>query len=173
MTGWDISFRELEVDDLRLMHEWLQRPHVRRWWDKHETYDDVAAHYVPSIEGRRPTDLNLILLDDRPVGFIQKYVVSDHPEYAARVGVGAGVAGVDLFLADEELTGQGLGTRVLDAFVRDVVFANAGVTACIADPDVRNTASIRAFEKAGFHRVGEFFDPSDGERHALVRLERV
>jgi RimJ/RimL family protein N-acetyltransferase len=61
---------------------------------------------------------------------------------------------------------------VLRAFVCDVVFASPEVTACIADPDTRNAASIRAFEKAGFRRVGEFFEPSDGQMHALVRLER-
>ena len=155
------------------MHEWLQREHVRRWWDEHETYGDVARHYLPAIEGRRPVELYLILLDDQPIGFIQSYLLSDFPEFAARIGVGAGVAGVDLFLAETGLTGKGLGTEVLRRFVRDVVFANPDVTACIADPDVRNAASIRAFEKAGFQRVGEFLEPGDGRLHALVRLERV
>jgi aminoglycoside 6'-N-acetyltransferase len=168
----NVSFRPLRRADLRLMYEWLRREHVRRWWDKHETYEDVAEHYLPAIEGRKPTDLYVILLDDRPIGFIQSYVVADHPEYATRVGVGAGVGGVDLFIAEEELIGKGLGTEVLRSFVRDVVFADPATTGCIADPDVRNAASIRAFEKAGFRRVGEFFDPSDGEMHALVRLDR-
>jgi RimJ/RimL family protein N-acetyltransferase len=167
-----IGFRPLERADLRLMHEWLQRPHVRRWWDEHSTYEDVVEHYLPAIEGRRPVDLYLILLDERPVGFVQRYLAVDHPDFAALVGVGAGVAGVDLFLAEEELTGKGLGTEVLRRFARDVVFAKPDVTACIADPDTRNEASIRAFEKAGFRRTGDFFDPSDGQMHALVRLER-
>ena len=167
-----VGFRPLRQADLRLMFEWLRREHVRRWWDDHETYDDVVEHYLPSLEGRKPTDLYLILLDERPVGFIQTYLVADHPEYAELVGVGAGVSGVDLFIADEELTGKGLGPEVLRQFVNDVVFAEPATIACIADPDLRNTASIRAFEKAGFRPVGEFFDPSDGERHALVRLER-
>jgi aminoglycoside 6'-N-acetyltransferase len=168
----DLRFRPLSESDLSLMHEWLQREHVRRWWEQHESFEDVAEHYLPSIEGRRAVDLYLILLDGRPVGFIQAYRLADHPDFAALVGLGAGVAGVDLFIGDEELTGKGLGTDVLRAFVRDVVFAEPGTTACIADPDVRNAASIRAFEKAGFRRAGEFLDPSDGERHALVRLDR-
>jgi aminoglycoside 6'-N-acetyltransferase len=154
------------------MYEWLRREHVRRWWDERESYEDVARHYLPAIEGRKPSDLYLILLDGRPVGFIQTYLVADYPDFAALVGLGAGVAGVDLFLGEEELTGKGLGTEVLRAFVRDVVFAEAATTACIADPDVRNTASLRAFEKAGFRRVGEFLEPEDGEQHALVRLDR-
>jgi hypothetical protein len=55
----------MTADDLRLMHEWLQREHVRRWWSKHETYEDVADHYLPALEGRKPTKLYLILFDER------------------------------------------------------------------------------------------------------------
>jgi aminoglycoside 6'-N-acetyltransferase len=154
------------------MYEWLRREHVRRWWDDNETYEDVLEHYLPGLEGAKPVDLYLILLDASPVGFIQTYLLADHPEYAQLVGLGAGVAGVDLFIGEEELIGKGLGVEVLRRFVDDVVFVEPATTACIADPDVRNAASIRAFEKAGFRRVGEFFDPSDGERHALLRLDR-
>ena len=168
----EIGFRRLGRDDLGLMYQWLRREHVRRWWDEHESYEDVADHYLPAIEGRRAVDLYVILLGGRPVGFIQKYLLVDHPDFAALVGLGAGVAGVDLFVGEEELTGKGLGTDVLRAFVRDVVFAEPGTTVCIADPDVRNTASIRAFEKAGFRRVGEFFDPNEDQLHLLVRLNR-
>jgi aminoglycoside 6'-N-acetyltransferase len=168
----EIGFRRLGRDDLGLMYEWLRREHVRRWWDEHSSYEDVARHYLPAIEGRRPTDLYLILLDDRPVGFIQSYLLADHPDFAALVGLGAGVAGVDLFVGEEELTRKGLGTEVLRRFVSDVVFAEPGTTACIADPDVHNAASLRAFEKAGFRRVGEFLDPEDGQLHAVVRLDR-
>lgn len=171
MTG-KLRFRPMTADDLHLMHEWLQREHVRRWWSKHETYEDVAEHYRPALEGREPTDLYVILLDDREIGFIQTYLAADYPSWAERLGETAGVAGVDLFIADEDLIGKGFGPEALRAFTRDVVFKRATTLACIADPDVRNLASIRAFAKAGFRAAGEFFDPSDGEVHALVRLER-
>jgi GNAT acetyltransferase-like protein len=99
------------VDDLSLLHEWLQRPHVKRWWNDGDSYEQVAAHYLPSIEGRDPTDLYVILLGEQPAGFIQTYLVADYPDYAALVGVGEGVAGVDLFLADPELLGTGSARR--------------------------------------------------------------
>lgn len=165
-------FRPMTAGDLRLLHEWLQREHVRTWWSEHRTYSEVVEHYLPAIEGRDPTDLYLIVLDRRPVGFIQTYLVSDYPEYADLVEVGEGVAGVDLFIADVDLTGKSLGSEALRVFTRDVVFSRPATTACVADPDVRNVASIRAFENAGFCIVREFVDPGDGERHALVRLER-
>ena len=155
-----------------MLHEWLQREHVRRWWADHATYEDVVEHYLPAIDGRDPTDHYFILLDGRPVGFVETYLVSHHPDYALLVDVGPGVASVDLFIAEEELTGKGLGTEVLRTFVRDVVFAEPATIACVADPDARNAASIRAFEKAGFSAVREFEEPPDGQVHVLVRLDR-
>jgi RimJ/RimL family protein N-acetyltransferase len=170
--GWAVAFTPLEPRDLPLLHAWLQRPHVQRWWSEHGAYDGTVAHYLPSIEGTDPTDLYLILLDEQPVGFIQTYLVGDYPEWAALTGCGEGVAGVDLLIGEPELTGRGLGTEVLRRFVDDVVFARAETVACIADPDAENAASLGAFERAGFARVQEFVDPEDQRTHLLVRRDR-
>jgi len=166
----DLRFRAMRPDDLPLLHEWLQRPHVQRWWTDRETYEEVVEHYLPAIEGEDPTDHHLVVLDERPIGLVETYLVSDHPEYAALVGVGEGVAGLDLFIADEALTGQGLGTEVISRFVEEVVFASPVTVACIAGPEAGNSASVRAFEKAGFRVVKEFVE--DGEPHALLRRDR-
>jgi aminoglycoside 6'-N-acetyltransferase len=162
----------MEPADLRLVYEWLQRPHVKRWWRDRETYEEVVEHYLPSIEGTDPTDLYLALLYEEPVSFVQTGLVSDYPEYAALVGVGQAVAGVDLLIGDEGLTGQGIGTEILRQFVEEVIFAGPTTIGCVADPDASNVASLRAFEKAGFRVVKEFVDPEDGELHALVRRDR-
>jgi RimJ/RimL family protein N-acetyltransferase len=168
-----IGFRPLTAGDLPLLFEWLQREHVQRWWTDRETYDEVVQHYLPAIEGSKPTDLYLILLDEQPAGFIQTYRVSDYPEYRELVAVEEGVAGVDLFVAELEQTGGGLGSKVLSRFVADIVFSDSEIHACVADPDAENLASLRAFEKAGFRVVRRFVDPNDCDRlHALVRLDR-
>lgn len=167
-----VEFRAATADDLQLVHAWLQRPHVKRWWRDRETYEEVVEHYLPSIEGRDPTDHHVIVLDGEPAGFIQTYLVSDYPDWQRLTGVEDGVAGVDLFLANEDQTGHGIGTAVLDGFVRDVVFATPATIACVADPDSDNVASLRAFEKAGFFPVRQFRDPDDGRIHTLVRRER-
>lgn len=167
-----LGFRPLTAGDLPLLHEWLQREHVRRWWTDRETLTEVIEHYLPSIEGREPTDLYLIVDGEASIGFVQTYQVSAYPEYRDLVQVEDGVAGVDLFIADTDLVGRGLGTDVLRRFVDSVVFSDAATHACIADPDVDNNASLRAFEKAGFVRVRVFIDPSDQRPHVLVRRER-
>ena len=158
--------------DLRLVREWLQRPHVRRWWVERQTYEEVVDHYLSAIDGKEPTDHYIALLDEEPIGFLQTYLAADYPDYAAMVGAGAGVAGVDLLIGDETLTGQGLGTEMLRRFVDEVVFAAPSTHACLADPDSRNAASIRVFEKAGFRIVREFHDPASDETHTLVWRDR-
>ena len=165
-----ISFQPMVKDDLVLFHEWLQRPHVKRWWRDRETYEQVEAHYLPSIEGREPSDHYLIELDGRPVGVIQTYLVCDHPEWAAIVGAEEGVAGVDVAIGEEELIGNGLGPRVLAQFASEVVFARPGTTACVATVEEENRRSWRAFEKAGFARVRDVEE--EGLPHRLMRLER-
>jgi aminoglycoside 6'-N-acetyltransferase len=168
-----IGFQPLTANDLPLVHEWLQREHVRRWWTDRETYEEVVQRYLPAIEGNEPTDLYLILSEERPIGFIQSYRVSDHPEYRDLVAVEDGVAGVDLFVGELESTGRGVGSKALSRFVREVVFADPEIHACIADPDTENHASLRAFEKADFHAVRQFVDPHDRNRlHTLVRIDR-
>jgi len=166
-----IEFTPLTADHLRLLHAWLQREHVKRWWRDRETYEGVVEHYLPAIEGREPTDLYLIVLDGEPVGMIQTYLVVDHPEWAALIGEGEGVAGVDLLIGEEELTGRGLGPQVLETFAREIVFAAAGTLACVATVEEANHRSWRAFEKAGFRHVRDVEE--DGLPHRLMRLDRA
>jgi len=75
----DVHFRRLEVGDLPLLHDWLGREHVRRWWGERGSYDRVVEHYLPAIEAREPTDLYAILVGGRAVGLVQTYLVADYP----------------------------------------------------------------------------------------------
>lgn len=167
-----ITFRPMSRDDLPLVHEWHQRPHVQEWWVERNTFEETEAHYGPTIDGVEPTDHYIALLDGEPFGLIQTYLVSDYPDYAALIEEGEGTAGVDLYIADPANIGRGLGTEMLRRFVEEIVFARPETVAVTADPDVRNRASIRAFEKAGFLRVRELVDPQDDELHVLVRRDR-
>lgn len=157
-------------DDLPLLHGWLQRPHVRRWWWDTDTLEQTVAHYRPALRGEEPTDHYVVAVHGRDAGMLQTYLVSDYPEWAAVVESGAGVAGVDVVIGEEELTGRGLGPEILAAFVREIVFARAAKTAAVATVDEENRRSWRAFEKAGFRHVRDVVE--DGRPHRLLRLDR-
>ena len=163
-----IEFQPLREDDLPLVRDWLERPHVREWW--RDSIDQSIAEYKQAMGGLDPSEHYLIVHDARAIGMIETYLVSDHPEWEVIVEVGEGVAGVDLLIGEEDVTGHGLGPRVLEAFVNDVVFANPGTHACVAAVDEGNRRSWRAFEQAGFRYVRDVEE--DGRPHRLMRLDR-
>jgi aminoglycoside 6'-N-acetyltransferase len=163
-----IEFQPLRKDDLPLLRGWLKGAHVRPWW--RDSLDHSIAEYEKAIDGLDPSDHYLIVVDGRPVGMIETYLVSDHPEWEEIIQVGEGVAGVDLLIGEEELIGRGLGPRALEAFTRNVAFADPGTHACVAAVDEENRRSWRAFEKAGFRYVRDVEE--EGRPHRLMRLER-
>jgi RimJ/RimL family protein N-acetyltransferase len=145
-----IHFRPLIEADYSLVFEWLKKEHVQRWWGKPLTRTEVAEKYGPRVRGEMPTRAFVLEYEGRPVGYIQTYLVADHPEYAAQVRLGPGAAGVDLFLGEAALLHRGLGTAALRRFLREVVFADPTVTCCVLGPAPDNAAAIRAYEKVGF-----------------------
>jgi len=145
-----IRFERLQASDLPLIHRWLHTPHVNRWWyEDADTFEEVSEKYSAYIEGREPVEPYLVLYDDRPIGYIQSYRVSDDEEYDRLVGI-EDSAGVDLFIGERDLLYGGLGPRLIRRFLEEVVFADESIQVCIIDPEPENGAAIRAYEKVGF-----------------------
>jgi aminoglycoside 6'-N-acetyltransferase len=163
-----IRFEPLRTEDLPLVREWLDREHVHRWW--RDDVDKSLREYERAIAGLDATDHYLIVVENRPVGMIETYLVSDHPEWEEIVLVGEGVAGVDLLIGEPDLTGAGLGPQVLAEFAEKVVFAHPETRSCVAAVDEENRRSWRAFEKAGFQYVRDVEE--EGRPHRLMRLDR-
>jgi len=162
-----IAFEPLSRLHLTLLRDWLAREHVSRWW---RDPDESLGHAEDALAGLDATEYYLIVLDGRPVGLIQTYLVSDNSEWEEVVGPGEGLAGVDLLIGEEAATGGGLGPRALEQFVREVVFARPETRGCVATVEEANRRSWRAFEKAGFMHVRDVEE--DGLPHRLMRLER-
>lgn len=166
-----ISFERLRTSDLPLIHRWLHTPHVARWWYADiGTYEEVSAKYSAYIEGREPVEPYLILYEDRPIGYIQSYQVSDDEEYKRLVDI-EDSAGVDLFIGEVGLLYKGLGPRLIRRFLEEIIFADTSIEVCIIDPEPENRAAIRAYEKAGF-RYFKSVNTSEGPAH-LMKLERA
>jgi aminoglycoside 6'-N-acetyltransferase len=162
-----IAFEPLRTDDLVLVREWLDREHVRRWW---RDADESLRHAEDALAGRDRTRYFVIVLDGRPVGLIQTYLLGDEPEWAVLIGESPDGAGVDLLIGEADAVGRGLGPQVLERFAREIVFANPQTTALVATVEEPNRRSWRAFEKAGFRHVRDVEE--DGLPHRLMRLER-
>jgi RimJ/RimL family protein N-acetyltransferase len=167
-----ISFRPLRYFDLLLLHRWLNTPHVARWWYGDDTsWHGVQKEYTLYIEGQEPVEPYLILHHDRPIGYIQTYLISHDEEYARLVGVEHS-AGVDMFIGEEEYLYMGLGREILRRFLNEVVFRDEGVRVCVIGPEPKNVAAIRAYEKAGFHYFKTIQVPREPEPEHLMRIGR-
>lgn len=165
-----VRFAPLTEDDLPLLHGWLNAPHVVAGYSRvHSTPEDVAAKYGPRIAGTEPVRGFVASVAGRPLGYVQVYRVADFPDYAATVGDFADAVAIDVLVGEVEYTGRGLGPRVIAAAVEELVFGERGATRCIATPGAGNSASLRAFAKAGFVAVRTIRAP-DG--HAEILMER-
>ena len=164
-----ISFKPLAESDLATLTEWLQRPHVVERWDSRPSLEDVRATYLPCIADSSKVAPFLAYVEDLPVGYIQSYVAMGSGDGWWPDEQDPGVRGIDLFLADSDRLGQGIGTAIIGEFVRRL-FTDPGVTSIQADPAPENGRAIRSYEKAGFTRVGVISTP-DGPA-LLMTVER-
>jgi aminoglycoside 6'-N-acetyltransferase len=167
-----IAFRRLVADDLQQVFLWLIRPHVAKGYAAAPgSFMEVVAKYGPRTRDDNVVRAYMVNVDGRDAGYIQAYDVAAFGDYAASLACDPGTASVDLFIGEEDLTGRGVGARVIDRFVNEVVLADAGVRACIAGPGEGNRAAIRAFEKAGFRRW-KTLRTGEGEGECVMRRER-
>jgi len=167
--AFEFSFRPLTQSDLPRLHEWLNRAHVAEWWDEQRDLEYVLEAYGADLSSP-VIRMFFAYLDDEPVGYIQVYrVMGADPEWWTEE-TDPGARGIDQFLANAEQLGQGLGSSMVRQFVASL-FADPEVTQVQTDPSPRNPRAIRAYEKAGFRRVGEVSTP-DGPA-LLMRVTRA
>lgn len=164
MKPLSIRFKPLQEDDLELLCKWLDKPHVKEWWDDELTYEEIKEKYR-----KRIGDITIVpfiaYLEDSPIGFIQYY-------HADTVGDGwwpdeiEGTVGIDQFIGEEDFIGKGYGTIIIKELIR-FLFKNPIVTKIITEADPKNVRAKRCYEKAGFHQVGEIETP-DGRSTLMV-----
>jgi RimJ/RimL family protein N-acetyltransferase len=78
VVNWKrFHFRAMKLDDLPLMHRWVNTPHVREWWGSLPTFDEVVTNYAPRVLGKEPTRSFVVEAGSRPVGYIQSYRITD------------------------------------------------------------------------------------------------
>ena len=154
------AFREMTADDLPMIRRWLAEPHVREWWgDPAEQYGLVSGDLdEPAM------DQYIVSADGRDFGYLQCYDLT-----AWNSGFGeqpTGTRGIDLFIGEADMIEQGHGSAMLRAFADERL--KRGTPRMVTDPDPQNLRALRAYENAGFARVG-MVDTPDGPSLLMVR----
>lgn len=130
-----LTLRPLQPDDAAELRRIHSAPEVVRWWDRPE-------EGFPMTDEPEVTRLT-IEAGGRIVGMIQ-YGEEPEPRYRH--------AWIDVFL-DPAFHGRGIGSEAVRRVVR-LLIEERGHHRITIDPAVDNVVAVRAYEKAGFRRVG-------------------
>ena len=152
-ADFQYDFRAVTEADLPMLSAWLAEPHVAEWWN--DRPGTALAEIVEAMDSDSTEPL-VVELDGKPIGYVQSYdphLEDDHPYQDQPFGT----LGIDVTIGVPELVGIGHGSRLVRAFV-EILFEE-GCPRVIIDPHPGNGRAIRAYEKAGFRRLGERITP--------------
>jgi aminoglycoside 6'-N-acetyltransferase len=168
----EITFRDLDLGDLARLAEWLNRPHLRRFYQFEPTTPEaVTAKYSAYVRGDAPTHCHLALLDGRPFGYLQCYRIADWPDWEVVVETTEGIS-IDLFIADPDLIGLGFGRRMLAQYVDAVAFPlYPQERFCWIGHQLENLAARTCSEACGFVAMRQYIE--DGRSYVLLVRERA
>jgi aminoglycoside 6'-N-acetyltransferase len=138
LRGERVVLRPLAAADAPRLAELGQDPGVARWWPGID-----EAELRRKAAGEDEVTAFAIVADEEPVGLIQ-YYEEENPEFRH--------AGLDLFLG-AGWQGRGLGVDAIRTLARHLVEEH-GHHRLVIDPAADNERAIRAYERAGFRRVG-------------------
>jgi RimJ/RimL family protein N-acetyltransferase len=174
-NGWLIptSAGMFELDHLRplrelaMLHEWMGDPDVDRFWalagredlDRHIAAQLDSAHSTPYI-GR---------LDGEPMSYWEVSRADLDPP-AAHYPARSHDAGLHLLIGPAALRGRGFGSVLIRAVTEWVLARHPQATRVVAEPDLRDERSVRAFAGAGYDRRGELDLPD--KQAALMVCDR-
>jgi aminoglycoside 6'-N-acetyltransferase len=161
-----IELRTMTEADLPLIRDWLQQPHVARWWPQDDPAEEELEQYRQRLTGEVDDGTRLLMVVERgrgAVGWCQWYRWEDTPDEARELGALPGECGFDYAIGDPTAIGRGLGTEMNAVLVNEIREHHPGC-GLIVEPDAANVASRRVLERNGFELVDVrplAFEPDD------------
>lgn len=156
VTDGSLTIRPLtgSEGDLAAMARWLSDPRVLEFYEGRDNPHDVErVRQVFLTEMAEKGQMACIVeLDGTPIGYLQFYLVDC--EELAELGLEPtpGVFGLDQFIGEPGLWGQGVGRRMI-RLILGYLFDEEAADRVILDPVVTNLRAIRCYEACGFERI--------------------
>jgi aminoglycoside 6'-N-acetyltransferase len=174
-AGAALSLHPFTPVDIGLLEQWLAQPHLARFWlngpgDRAARLERHRSRFIEAMEIdwlapfiiRLGPEAAMPDADPQRIGALLLRHVNVMPYWRSH-GLSRETIGIDLFIGEASLTGQGLGRRAIQLAVQ-AAFSDQEVTALMADPDPRNQAAIAAFRQAGFAEAGDAVTPAGAVR---------
>jgi RimJ/RimL family protein N-acetyltransferase len=162
------ELRPAVEDDVDLLARWMNDPAVAAFWMLAGPTERTRAHVRAQHATGHATPL-VGILSGTPMSYWEVYWADLDPlssHYPAQPYDG----GLHLLLGPASARGRGLGGILLRNVASRMFAAHPPTMRVVAEPDVRNVASVRAFTRAGFRRQADLDLPH--KRGALMMRER-
>jgi len=144
LEGKNVNLKIMEKDDLPLFVEWINKPEFFGEYN--------PLHQMSKTEAEKmldtPSDVRFFIIekkDGSKIGFIAHF-------YVLHLGTGTKQLEVGYALIPDE-RGKGYGTEALETIV-DYLFLSKDLMRIQVQTDLRNVASQKIIEKAGFKKEG-------------------
>ena len=161
--GFDL--RPAQAGDASLVAQWMAQPHIVPWWESDWPVERWAGVLEEQAAGEHSIPC-LVALEGRSFAYVELYRVR-HDRLAEYYAWREHDWGLPIAIGDVTQVGQGIGRRLLRALADAVLRADPRCDRVVAEPDLRNTPSLRAFAAAGFEPAGELQLP---EKTALLMV---
>ncbi|MEZ0069219.1 RimJ/RimL family protein N-acetyltransferase [Streptacidiphilus sp. MAP12-20] len=152
--------------DLALLVSWMNDPVVSAFWELCGPAELTEHHVRTQLDGDGRSVPCLGLLDGTPMSYWELYRADLDPlarHYPARPHD----TGLHLLIGPAERRGRGIGGTLIGALAQRVLRERQSARRVVAEPDVRNLPSVRAFLRAGFRYDSELLLP---EKHAALMV---
>jgi RimJ/RimL family protein N-acetyltransferase len=164
--GHAIALRPATDRDWARIRAWLARPDIQKWWGP----TAAAEAEVITALGSAAAIARMIEKDGKPIGYCHAVDASlwgdDLP-----ADMPPGTWDLDIFIAEPEFRGKGLGITALE-MLRDEVFSTTLAVAVSVFTSIENEAAVRAYEKLGFRWLRVWNDPALGPSWFMIYERR-
>ena len=156
-------FNPLNKSHFPLLLNWLEKTHIKKWWDSDVTYniEIVCEKYSSYTKGYKIVDgihkqiqCFIINYNQEPIGYIQIYSAQDFYEQNLLLRLPKNLGAFDFFIGEEKYLNQNLGSKVISEFLN--IHGNK-YSHILADTNSNNVVAIKCYKRAGFKKIAEHF----------------
>ncbi|MFE0804799.1 GNAT family N-acetyltransferase [Streptomyces sp. NPDC058812] len=156
--------------DVPIITRWMNDPAVAAFWELTGPQSVTEEHVRAQLTGDGRSVPCVGMLDGVPMSYWEVYRADLDP-LARHCPVRPHDTGLHLLIGDGTDRGHGIGTTLIRTVTDLVLARRPACTRVLAEPDVRNTASVAAFLGAGFRFAAEVDLPA--KRAALMIRDRT
>lgn len=149
-----LELRPLEERDISLVETWLNKEHVKRWYEVPHlgiTIQDWMHEIKERGDEFKWLTYLIVSRENRPIGLCQYYKCTDSDEDFGAIPP-AGSYGIDYLIGEEACLGKGYGKKMV-AMLADKIFTFPDAQIITADIDKTNIASEKVLLSCGFTRL--------------------